>query len=132
MEGLLTYDYHKQVNQSEHFVGRGRASNRPKQMTEKVRYQIKSVYRELAAIKALEQSFGWRAYVSNAPSTQLSLSQAVLSYRDQWIVERGFHRLKGAPLAISPLFVQRDDQVKGLFHLLSLALRLLTLIRVLA
>jgi len=132
VEGLLTYDYHKQVNQSEHFVGRGRASNRPKQMTEKVRYQIKSVYRELAAIKALEQSFGWRAYVSNAPSTQLSLSQAVLSYRDQWIVERGFHRLKGAPLAISPLFVQRDDQVKGLFHLLSLALRLLTLIRVLA
>ncbi|MDX2097737.1 MAG: hypothetical protein SFW36_08160, partial [Leptolyngbyaceae cyanobacterium bins.59] len=39
-----------------------------------------------------------------------------------------FHRLKGAPLSISPLFVQRDDQVKGLFHLLSLALRLMTLI----
>lgn len=43
-------------------------------------------------------------------------------------MERGFNRLKGAPLSISPLFVQRDDQVKGLFHLVSLALRLLTLI----
>ncbi len=31
-------------------------------------------------------------------------------------------------ILIAPLFVQRDDQVTGLIHLLSLALRLLTLI----
>lgn len=31
--------------------------------------------------------------------------------------------------SITPLFVQRDDQVTGLIHLLSLALRLLILIR---
>ena len=34
----------------------------------------------------------------------------------------------GVPLSLSPLFVQREDQVQGLVHLLSLALRLLTLI----
>jgi transposase len=43
-------------------------------------------------------------------------------------VERGFHRLKGVPLSLNPLFVKRDDQVEGLIHLLTLALRLLTLI----
>ena len=128
VEGLLDYQYEKHVTQTERYVGRGRASDRPKQLSETVRYQISAVHRQEEAISAAERTFGWRAYVSNAPTTQLSLSDAVLSYRDEWIVERGFHRLKGAPLSISPLFVQRDDQVKGLFHLLSLALRLLTLI----
>jgi transposase len=128
VEGLLTYQPEQQTSQIESFVGRGRASNRPKQITETVRYQITSVQPQAAAITALEQTWGWRAYVSNAPSDQLSLEDAVLSYRDEWIVEQGFHRLKGAPLSISPLFVQRDDQVKGLFRLLSLALRFLCLI----
>jgi transposase len=53
--------------------------------------------------------------------------QAVQEYRQEYHVERGFGRLKGAPLSIAPLFVQRDDQVAGLTHLLSLALRVLTL-----
>jgi transposase len=39
-----------------------------------------------------------------------------------------FHRLKGNPLSLNPLFVQRDDQVAGLTNLLSLAVRFLTLI----
>lgn len=43
------------------------------------------------------------------------LNEPLPRYRDEWIVEQGFHRLKGAPLSMSPLFVQRDDQIKGLF-----------------
>jgi len=50
------------------------------------------------------------------------------SYRDQWILERGFHRFKGKSLSATPFFVQRDDQLTGLVHLLSLGLRILTLI----
>jgi len=106
VEGLLSYHYERQVSQTARFVGRGRASNRPQQIAEKVRYQITSIHRQEAAIAALEQTFGWRAYASNAVSERLSLPQTVLTYRDEWIVERGFHRLKGAPLSISPLFVR--------------------------
>ena len=43
-------------------------------------------------------------------------------------MERNFARLKGKSLGISPLYVQREDHVKGLVRLLSLALRVLTLI----
>ena len=46
-------------------------------------------------------------------------------------VERAFHQLKDQPLGIRPLFVHRDDQVRGLTHLLTLALRVLTLFEVL-
>ena len=71
---------------------------------------------------------GWRVYVTNAPTEKLSLETAVLTYRDEWLIERGFHRLKDAPLSIAPMYVKRDDQIAGLTYLLSLGVRLLTLI----
>lgn len=93
------------------------------------RYRICQVTRLEPAIHAAHQRFGWRPYVTNAPEVKLDLADALLTYRDEWRVENGFRRLKGVPLSVSPLFVQRDDQVQGLLHLLSLALRLLTLMQ---
>lgn len=112
VEGLLayTYEYH------------------PATKTVKQRYQITAVTLNTDTIEQLKLTFGWRVYATNAPTEQLSFPNAVLTYRDQWIAERGFHRFKGKPLSLTPLFVQRDDQVKGLVHLLSLGLRILTLI----
>ncbi len=66
--------------------------------------------------------------MTDALAEQLTLEQAVLTYREEWLIERGFHRLKGVPLSLSPFSVKRDDQVVGLTNLLSLAVRLMTLI----
>ena len=74
---------------------------------------------------------GWQVQVTNAPATRLSLGDSVLGYRAGTCVERAFHQLKDQPLGIRPLFVHRDDQVRGLTHLLTLALRVLTLFEVL-
>ena len=129
VEGLLAYTFERQVEQHHQFVGRGRGgAHRPQRVVEQVRYQITVVGRDEAAIAALKATFGWRAYASDVPAESLSLEAAVLTYRAEWVIERGFHRLKGAPLSLNPLFVKRDDQVVGLTHLLSLAVRLLTLI----
>jgi transposase len=43
-------------------------------------------------------------------------------------VERGFGRLKGRPLSLTPMYVQRDDHATGLIRLLSIGLRVLTLL----
>jgi transposase len=129
VEGLLSYTFERQEKRQTRYVGRGRGSpNRPKQEVVTVRYQITAVIRQQEAIAALHKTLGWRAYVTDAPAEQLSLEQAVLAYREEWLIERGFHRLKGVPLSLSPLFVKRDDQVVGLTNLLSLAVRFLTLI----
>jgi len=129
VEDVLSYTFERQVEQQIKYVGRGRgAKGRPKQVIERVRYQITAVVRDQAAIDALKQTFGWRAYVTDLPVEQLSLCDAVLTYREEWRIERGFHRLKSAPLSIAPLFVKLDDQVTGLINLLSIAVRLLTLI----
>jgi transposase len=90
-------------------------------------FNHKEIY-HVSYIAVHGETLGWRAYVTNAPSAQLTLEQAVLAYRDEWLIERGFHRLKGAPLSLDPLFVKRDDQVTGLINLLSIAVRMLTLI----
>jgi transposase len=71
---------------------------------------------------------GWRVYGTNQPSEQLSLEQAVLAYRSEYLVERSLGRLKGRPLSLTPMYVQRDDHATGLIRLLSIALRVLTLI----
>jgi len=129
VEGVLSYTFERQVERQTKYVGRGRGSTeRPKQVIERVRYQITAVVRDEAAIDALKQTFGWRAYVTDLPAEQLSLCDAVLTYREEWRIERGFHLLKGAPLSIAPMFVKRDDQIVGLTNLLSIAVRVLTLI----
>ena len=52
----------------------------------------------------------------------------MLAYRSEYQVERSLGRLKGRPLSLRPMYVQRDDHATGLIRLLSIALRVLTLL----
>ena len=82
---------------------------------------------EVALASAIER-LGWRVYGTNQPVSQLSLEQAVFAYRQEYQVERSLGRLKGRPLSLRPMYVQRDDHATGLIRLLSIALRVLTLL----
>jgi transposase len=129
LQGLLTYTFERQERVQVGYVGRGRGSaTRPQKVTTTVRYQITGVLENVEAIERARAELGWRAFVTDVAQEELSLAEAVLVYKDEWLIERGFHRLKGVPLSLNPLFVKRDDQVCGLIHLLSLAVRVLTLI----
>ncbi len=81
-----------------------------------------------AAVEAAVRRLGWRVYGTKQPLEQLSLAQAVLAYRSEYQVERSLGRLKGQPLSLTPMYVQRDDHATGLIRLLSIALRVLTLL----
>ena len=129
VEGLLTYTFERQEKCLTKYVGRGRGTpDRPTQESVTVRYHITAVTRQEEAIDAHKKMLGWRAYVSNAPAGQLDLEQAVLTYRDERLVEHGFHRLNGVPLSLNPLLFKNDAQEVGLTNLLSIAVRILTLI----
>jgi transposase len=80
------------------------------------------------AIQATVRWFGWRVYATNQPQAILPLEKAVLAYREEYLIERGFGRLKGKPLSLSPMYLQSDERATGLIRLLSIGLRLLTLI----
>ena len=85
------------------------------------------VERQAVAIHAHQQLMGWRIYVTNAAKTRMTLQQSVRYYRDEYLVERGFHRFKGGSLPVLPLFVRIDERIKGLVFLLFMALQILTL-----
>jgi transposase len=121
-EGWFDVHYERQVSRRQVRAYRGQE----KRVEEQVRYQI-TVQRNQAALTHAERLLGWRVYATNAPADRLTLSDAVLAYRDQYVVERVFSRLKGRRLSITPLYVQRDDHALGLIRLLTLAVRLLAL-----
>jgi transposase len=100
---------------------------RPARTEETVRYQV-YVTRQEEAIEQAKQRLGWRVYATNSLVEQLSLATAVLAYRDQYLAERSFSRLKGPLLAMLPLYVQRDDHAKGMIRLLTIALRAMVVI----
>jgi transposase len=81
-----------------------------------------------SALASAVRRLGWRTYSTNQPAQQLSFEQAVLAYRSEYLVERSLGRLKGRPLSLTPMDVQRDDPATGLIRLLSIALRVLTLV----
>jgi transposase len=122
VQGLFEYDYQQEVTEQHIRAYR----SKPARTERKVRFQL-TVTRNEQAIAEAEFRAGWRIYATNAPSGQLALTQAVLAYRDQYIEENIFRRLQGKILFITPVYVQRDDHAKGLFHLLTLAARILAL-----
>lgn len=127
--GLLNIAWEAETITRTRYQGRGRPSPQRSTVTETHRrYVIRNVQRNESAIVAYQYRLGWRAQVTNLSSEQLSLSQAVVHYRGGWVLERDFHLVKDLPLGLSPLFVWQDDQIKGLTRLLTLALRLLTLV----
>lgn len=130
MTGLLDVTWQRKERKITHYVGRGRGGpNRPKKTEVIVRYVITGVQRNHSAIQKHKHRLGWRVHATNMPAEQMSLTQSVIHYRGGWSLERDFDLVKNRPLGISPLYVRRDDQIIGLTHLLTLALRLLTLIQ---
>jgi len=132
VEDLLEVAWTHEETSRTRYVGRGRGGPaRPRKTELKIRYQITTVRRKQEAIGYREARMGWRVQVTNVPKAGLSLEEAVVAYRGAWTLERDFHVLKDRPLGIRPLWVRRDDQIVGLAHLVTLALRMLTLFEVL-
>jgi transposase len=129
VSGLLTPRWERHETTVTRYVGRGRGGpDRPTRTRVQVRYALTGVQRNEEAIATRRQRLGWRVQVTNAPVDRLPLPQAVQHYRGGWSLERDFHLVKDLPLGLSPLFVWKSEQIIGLTRLLTLALRLLTLL----
>ena len=87
---------------------------------------VLTVQRDERAIREVKERMGWRIYATNHPN--LRLSEAVLAYREQYRIEAGISRLKGRPLGLAPMFLETESRMIGLINLLTIALRILTLV----
>ena len=123
VEGLLTVTVGEKLTEQSVRAYR----DRPATVRTQRQFTISSEVEPEALASTIEQ-LGWRVYATNQVADGLSLPQAVEAYRDEYLVERNFGRLKGHPLSLSPMYVKRDDHATGLVRLLSIALRVLTLL----
>jgi len=126
VEGLLSLQWEKQTERTTQYVGRGRGSaSRQKRVIETLRYQVTRIDRQEDNIASLTARFGWKAFVTNTTQERLSLKDAVLCYRHEYRIERLCNRLKSR-VHIAPLFVKLNGQIEGLTYLLTLGVRVLT------
>src|SRR5262249_40823265 len=132
VEDLLDVAWTCEETSRTRYVGRGRGGPaRPKKTELKVRYQITTVQRKQEAIGYREARMGWRGQGTNMPKAGVSLQGAGVADRGGWGLGRDFHVLKGWPLGGRPFWGGGDDPNVGLAHLVTLALRMLTLFEVL-
>ena len=124
VEGLLLVTVSEQVQEQAVRAYR----HRPATTRITRQFTITSQLQPQAVRKACEQ-LGWRVYATNQTAEVLAFAEAVEAYRDEFLVERNFGRLKGRPLSLSPMYVERDDHATGLVRVLSIALRVLTLLQ---
>lgn len=119
--GLLAVDYQTHLDERP----KRRYRDRPARVerTQTVTVQVRL---DEAALASAVRRLGWRVYATD--QTELSLTEVVLAYRQAYLIERGFGRLKGRALSLTPMYLDSDARVKGLIRLLSLGLRVLTLV----
>jgi transposase len=124
VEGLLVLQYAEQVQERQvRQYGERPAETR-------IERQVSvTVQRDETAIQEAIQRLGWRVYGANSPQEELSLEKAILAYREEYLVERSFGRLKGKPLSLTPMYLQDDRRATALIRLLSIGLRVLNLLK---
>jgi transposase len=121
VEGLLRYEVRAMTRTT-----RKRAyGDRPAREQSEVFFEI-LVQREEGAIEQKKREMGWQVYATNGLG--MSVEQVVWAYRGQYRIENDWSRLKGRPLGLVPVYLQDEGRMQGLVYLLSVALRVLTLV----
>jgi transposase len=98
---------------------------RPARQETEVYFAVE-VCRDEVRIEEKKREMGWQVYGTNAVA--LALPPVVWAYRGQYRIEDDWSRLKGRSLGLTPVYLQDEERIQGLVYLLSLALRVLTLV----
>jgi transposase len=121
VEGMLLWEVRTRT-QTKEVRGYG---GRPGRVVRAQEHRLE-VSRQAEVIAVAKQEMGWRVYATN--DLRLNLAGVVWGYRGQNRLEDNWSRLKGQPLGLTPMYLQYESRIEGLVLLLSLALRLLTLL----
>jgi transposase len=121
VEGLLRYCVRAMTRTTRKRAYR----DRPAREETQVLFEIE-VQRDEGAIEQKKREMGWQVYATNGLG--MSVAQVAWAYRGQYRIENDWSRLKGRPLGLTPVYLQDEGRMQGLVYLLSVALRVLTLV----
>jgi transposase len=121
VEGLLSWQVKTATHKRRIRAYRGNPERVQKEQEHRV--EVSPCAEEIHLAK---RAMGWRTYATN--ELELNLAGVVWGYRGQHRLEDNWPRLKGQPLGLTPLYLQSEARIVGLVLLLSLALRLLSVL----
>jgi transposase len=128
VQEVISLNINETIELVKKYKGKGRPClNTPYEMVENRHVDLQHCLNE-DAVAEYNKLAGWRIYVTNTTSEQMTLNQSAQYYRDEYLVERGFHRFKKGHIPALPLFIRIPERIKGLMLLLTIALQILTLI----
>ncbi len=132
LQDYLRLEVNDSVETKKKYKGRGRPGpNTPFEIIEIHKLSLSATH-DSDAIERHRLLAGWRIYVTNTPVDRMTLCQSSQYYRDEYLVERGFHRFKKGSIPALPLFIRIPERIKGLMLLLTVALQVLTSIEFVA
>jgi transposase len=105
VKDVISLEIKEFITHKKKYKGRGRPGpNTPYEIVE-IRNLTLSIQHNETAIDQYLSLAGWRIYVTNTCTDRMSLNQSTQYYRNEWLVERGFHRFKKGSLPALPLFL---------------------------
>jgi len=132
LQDYIHLEVHDSVETWKKYKGRGRPGpDTPFEIIEIHKLSLSATHDS----KDIEQHrllAGWRIYVTNTSFDKMTLNQSSQYYRDEYLVERGFHRFKKGSIPALPLFLRIPERIKSLMLLLTVALQVLTSIEFVA
>lgn len=81
------------------------------------------------AIREKLADAGWRMYVTNLSSEQMSPEQMLECYRDEYRIEQQFHKILTKTTALLPINLKKDNRVIALLNIVILALQFVSIIQ---
>jgi len=118
VEGLLQV----QIKEHQTKVKKRAYGEKPKRVEIKSEFEL-VIDRVETEIAAQKKYMGWQVYATNAPQSLLSFEQCVWKYRYQSNIESRFDDIRNKMAALLPVYLQKDERIKGLVNILLLALK---------
>jgi len=101
---------------------------RPDEMRETITLGL-SIERNQEVIELGRKRLGWQIYATNAPVEKMTSRDVVVCYRNEYRIEHLFDYIINRDVGLLPIFLKKENRVKGLIRLLSLAIRFSALIQ---
>jgi transposase len=102
--------------------------SRPEQIRQKVTLDL-TIEEKAESIEQKKRGLGWQLYGSNIPEQVLSASKLVKTYRDEYKIEHLFDYLINRDVGLLPIYLKKEERVKGLIRLLSVAMKFSVIIQ---
>ena len=83
-------------------------------------------------IEQQRQRLGWQLYATNVPEERMDAKALVLCYRDEYRIEHLFDYLINRDVGLLPIYLKKQERVKGLVRFLTIAMRAAARIQYLA